>query len=127
MPTYDSVRFSPAAPVALIGLRDTSGSRVVSDVPMLLDTGADITLLPSGAVNQLAVPLDPAQIYELMGFDGARSKAQAVHLDLMLLGLTFRGRFLLIDQPEGVLGRDILNHLNVGLNGPRLVWEVIRG
>ena len=72
------------------------------------------------------VPVDPAQVYELMGFDGTRSTALAVHLDLIFLGLTFRGRFLLIDQPEGVLGRNILNHLKVVFNGPGLLWETVK-
>jgi hypothetical protein len=40
-----------------------------------------------------------------MGFDGTRSSSIAVQLDLVFLGMTFRGRFPVIDQPEGVLGR----------------------
>jgi hypothetical protein len=93
---------------------------------MLLDTGADVTLLPRECVNQLQIPVDPSQVYELMGFDGTRSTALAVHLELIFLGLTFRGRFLLIDQSDGVLGRNILNHLNIAFNGPRLLWEAAR-
>lgn len=45
--------------------------------------------------------------YELMGFDGAKSVAEAVQLDLLFLGRAFNGRFLLIDQTWGILGRDI--------------------
>jgi len=93
---------------------------------MLLDTGADVTLLPQECVNQLQIQIDPSQAYELMGFDGTRSTAIAVHLDLIFLGLTFRGRFLIIDQPDGVLGRNILNHLNLAFNGPRLLWEMVK-
>ncbi len=93
---------------------------------MLLDTGADVTLLPRECVSQIQVPIDPTHAYELMGFDGTRSTAIAVHLDLIFLGLTFRGRFLMIDQPDGVLGRNILNHLNVSFNGPRLLWETVK-
>ena len=92
---------------------------------MLLDSGADVTLLPQECVNQLQIPIDPSQTYELTGFDGTRSTAIAVHLDLIFLGLTFRGRFLMIDQPDGVLGRNILNHLKVSFNGPRLLWETV--
>jgi hypothetical protein len=35
----------------------------------------------------------------------------------------FSGRFLLIDQEVGVLGRDILNHVCIILDGPNLRWE----
>jgi len=93
---------------------------------MLLDTGADVTLLPRECANQLQIPIDPSEAYELMGFDGTRSTAIAVHLDLIFLGLTFRGRFLMIDQPDGVLGRNILNHLNLAFDGPRLLWETVK-
>src|SRR6266851_891190 len=126
MPTYDSVRFSPPAPVGGIELRNPATGRVWANVPMLLDTGADVTLLPQECVNQLQIQIDPSQAYELMGFDGTRSTAIGVQLDLIFLGLTFRGRFLIIDQPDGVLGRNILNHLNLAFNGPRLLWEMVK-
>src|SRR5437867_13259465 len=113
MPNYDTARYSPPAPVGTIELRYPATGGVQANVLMLLDTGADVTLLPRECVNQLRVPIDPSQVYELIGFDGTRSTAVAVHLDLIFLGFTFRGRFLLIDQPEGVLGRNILNHLNL--------------
>ena len=123
MPSYDTSGLSPLAPVGTIQLWNPATGRVWANVPMLLDTGADVTLLPQECVNQLQIPIDPSQTYELMGFDGRRSNAIAVHLDLIFLGLTFRGRFLVIDQPDGILGRNILNHLNLGFNGPRLLWE----
>src|SRR6266853_1365832 len=111
MPTYDAVRFSPPAPVGTVDLREAVSARVWANVPMLLDSGADVTLVPSACVSQLQIQTDPSQVYELIGFDGTRSTALAVSLDLIFLGLTFRGRFLMIGQSEGVLGRDILNHL----------------
>ena len=57
-----------------------------------------------------------------MGFDGSKSLAQAVRLNMELLGKTFRGRFLLVDQEWGLLGRDVLNHLPLLFDGPRLIW-----
>ena len=123
MPSYDATRFSPPAPVGLIEVRNPATGAVHANVPMLIDTGADITLLPRQCVSQLQVPIDPAGAYELIGFDGARSTAPAVHLDLIFLGRTFRGRFALIDQPDGVIGRNILNHLHLAFNGPQLLWD----
>jgi len=35
----------------------------------------------------------------------------------------FRGRFLMIDQNWGVVGRDILNLVSLLLDGPRLTWR----
>jgi hypothetical protein len=97
-----------------------------ANVPMLLDTGADVTLIPSVCVDQLQIQADPSQVYQPIGFDGSRSTAIAIQLDLIFVGPTFRGRFLMIGQSEGVLGRDILNHLNVTLSGPTLEWNVAR-
>jgi hypothetical protein len=61
---------------------------------MLLDTGADITLLPSAAVRRLQISKAAGEVFELMGFDGTRSTAAAVELELVFEGLTFRGRFM---------------------------------
>jgi predicted aspartyl protease len=123
MPAYDANLFNPPAPLARITLRDQKNATMVSDVAMLIDTGADVTLVPQVAVNQLGVTVDPSQSYELMGFDGGISVVQAVELDLVFLKRIFRGRILIIDQEVGILGRDILNHVSVVLDGPRLSWD----
>jgi hypothetical protein len=74
-------------------------------------------------VNALGVTVHSGTAYKLMGFDGSRSVAQAVQLDLLFLRRTFRGRFLLIDQVWGIVGRDILNHVAILLDGPHLTWS----
>lgn len=45
MPAYDSTLFAPPAPVARVNLRSPDSGRVQTDVLMLLDTGADVTLV----------------------------------------------------------------------------------
>jgi len=122
MPVYDAALFTPPAPLARVILRNSANGATLPDVPMLLDSGADVTLVPQGSVGSLGVSIDPNEGYELMGFDGSRSVAHAVYLDLVFLKRTFRGRFLLIDQASGILGRDILNHISLLLDGPRLSW-----
>jgi hypothetical protein len=121
MPAYDAALFSPPAPLARVTLSDPESGVTVSGVPMLVDTGADVTLRPRSSVHQLGVAADPDD-YELMGFDGSKSLAQAVRLNLELFGKTFKGKFLLVDQEWGLLGRDVLNHLSLLFDGPRLNW-----
>jgi hypothetical protein len=75
MPSNDASHFDPPAPVARVMLRNPHSGATVSDVLLLLDTGADITLLPHTAVEPLGVPLLAGQRYELMGFDGSKSFA----------------------------------------------------
>lgn len=40
-----AIRFTPPAPLALITLRNIATGASASDVPMLLDSGADVSLL----------------------------------------------------------------------------------
>ena len=123
MPAYDANKFNPPAPLATIVLSDQKSGTALPNVLMLIDTGADVTLVPQVAINQLGVSVDPTQGYELMGFDGKISVAQVVELDLVFLKRTFRGRLLIIDQEVGILGRDILNHIPLVLDGPALSWS----
>jgi hypothetical protein len=123
MPSYDGVHFDPPAPVARVILRCPQTASQVADVQVLLDSGADVTLLPRAAAIQLGIVTTLEQRFELMGFNGSRSFADAVFLDVILLGKAYRGWYLLTDDPCGVLGRDVLNHLSIRLNGPGLVWS----
>src|SRR5215471_3325907 len=109
MQEYDAARFEPPAPIAHVTVRSEQLGVVVQDIPMLLDTGADVSLLPRSQVMAL-VPPDAKQ-YELEAFDGTKSTAPAVTVELNLLDKSFRGQFLLIDSWHGVLGRNVLNNL----------------
>jgi hypothetical protein len=123
MPEYDANLFDPPAPLAQITLRNPQNASTLADVPMLLDSGADVTLIPSTSANQIGLSPDADTMYELMGFDGRISLASVVHLEMLFLSKTFKGRFLLIDQAWGVLGRDILNLVFLSLDGPNLTWH----
>lgn len=123
MTAYDGTLFNPPAPLARVVIRHPSSGATVADVPMLLDTGADVTLLPQAFVEKLGVPVDSNRGYELMGFDGSMSVAQVVEVDMLFLRRAFKGRFLLINQDWGLLGRDVLNHLPLLFDGLRLDWS----
>jgi hypothetical protein len=124
LPTaYDAEHHDPPAPVAWVTLQSPDGARSQEDVPLLMDTGADVTLLPRWAIDALELPTQTEGSYELSGFDGSTSVAPAVRLSLLWLGKTFRGQFLVIDQPQGILGRNILNNVSLLLDGPRREWD----
>lgn len=120
MQAYDAARFDPPAPLALVVVKAEQPGVVIHDVPMLLDTGADVSLRPRSHVAQLA-SVD-AKEYELEAFDGTKSTAPAITVELQLLGKSFRGQFLLIDGWHGVLGRNVLNNLSLVFDGPSLTW-----
>lgn len=123
MPAYDATRFEPPAPLARVILCNPDTSTVWSDVPMLLDSGADVTLIPQTAVKVLGVAVVPDRHYELVSFDGSASFASVVRLELIFCRRTFRGQFLLIDQAWGILGRNVLNAVSLTFDGPRLAWD----
>jgi len=91
---------------------------------MLMDTGADITLVPAKALQDLGIDTLP-DLYALQGFDGTQVMVPAAYLSLRFLGRTFYGRFATIEQEVGILGRNVLNRLALLLDGPRLFWQAL--
>lgn len=122
MPRYDDRLFAPPAAVLNARLRNPQNDAIIPDVLLLIDSGADVTLLPLGAVNAAELEQTGAS-YELLAFDGRSSAAVAVRAELLMLGRTFRGQFLVTDQQVGILGRNILNSLALLLDGPRQTWS----
>jgi len=122
MPTYDTISFDPPAPVVSSSIRSQPDGILVTDVPLLIDTGADITLLPADFVRSFLEVKGENKQYELQGFDGTRSFVPAVDVEMHLLGKIFRGQFLVIEQECGILGRNVLNALSLLLDGPNLRW-----
>jgi hypothetical protein len=122
MPDYDSSQFSPPAPVALVTFRNPESGAMRVEVAMLLDTGADVTLLPRVVAQDLGLSYLESS-YELVGFENSSSIAHSVRAEMVFLGLTFRGQFLLAEQDWGIIGRNILNSVSVTYNGPKLSWE----
>jgi hypothetical protein len=102
MAAYDSSLFDPPAPVALVIIRDPSSGNIVSGVRMLIDSGSDLTLIPERSINQLNLDLDQNESYELTGFDGHKSVAKSAQLELVFLGRTFKGRFVVINSESGI-------------------------
>jgi predicted aspartyl protease len=127
MPTYDAKQFDPPAPVAYVTLRQPATGTSISDVPMLIDTGADVTLLPRETVEQLGVVPEEDKYYEVEGFDGGTKLAEVVKVELVFLKRKFKGQFLLTDQPTGILGRNILNSVRLLMDGPHGSWEEQKG
>jgi hypothetical protein len=122
MPEYDAENYNPPAPVAYVTLRNPATGDVLSNVPMLIDTGADTTLLPFDLVEELGVEIEEDTGFEVQVFDGDTKILKMAKLDLLVLDKTFKGEYLLIDRPFGILGRNILNNLRLLFDGPRKEW-----
>lgn len=117
MRAYEVNDFRPPAPVAVVSVHSASAGITIPNIPMLMDTGADVSLLPREAIAHLLETIDEDHKYELEGFDGTRS------LEIQLLGKTFRGQFLVVDGKYGILARNVLNSLVILFDGPSLFWK----
>jgi predicted aspartyl protease len=123
MPEYDAENFDPPAPVAFVTLRNPVTGVLLPDVPMLIDTGADATLLPADAVRKIGVGIETDSDFEVETFDGETKRLQFAKLELFFLNKKFAGAYLLIDRPMGILGRNVLNNLRLVLDGIRQKWD----
>jgi predicted aspartyl protease len=121
MPQYDGQRFLPPAPTGTVSVTNPDTGSTLSGVTMLLDTGADISALPRSAVDALVLAADSS--YEVMAYDNTVRECRAVRAEVVFIRKRFKGQFLVLDQEVGVLGRDVLNHVLLILDGPHLEWE----
>jgi hypothetical protein len=126
MPAYESNSFRPPAPVALVSVRSPESGAVLPNIAMLLDSGADVSLLPREPIAELIRDTDQSKQFELESFDGTRSMSTVVDLELVFLGKSFRGQFLLFEGRFGIIGRNILNNVSLVLDGPSLTWSEIQ-
>jgi predicted aspartyl protease len=124
MPDYDSILFNPPAPLALVTLINPQNNFQISNVPMLLDTGADAALIPQTCAQPLNLKPEN-QIWEIEAFDGSTNQSVVVNLQMIFQGRSFRGEYLLIEQDYGIIGRNILNLLNINFDGRNLRWEIL--
>lgn len=119
-----SESYSPPAPVAIVKLRNFDTLELITNVPMLIDTGSDITLLSKKYCDEIGVIVSETESLELEGFNQTKSIAYYVRLDFIFLNKIFRGKFLVYDHDEGNIGRDILNKYSILFDGKNLEWSL---
>ena len=114
----------PPAPFVHVTIRNPAPGRSVADVPALLDSAADRSVIPVSFVEQLGlVQIDEVPI---MGFGGHVVMAPTFLAELAIRQLNAITVELIADSDElyVILGRDVLNSFRVLLDGPNLVVEI---
>jgi predicted aspartyl protease len=111
---YDAEHFDPPAPVlplVVSGPADEDRAELVA----LVDTGADVSLIPIGLARALALPtVDRIDIVDL----GHDRHPATVHAAVVRIGRHRRLVRLTAFGEEALIGRDLLGALLLTLDGP---------
>jgi hypothetical protein len=120
VPAYERAGFQPPAPVVRARVVGPTGSH--ADVPLVIDSGADVSVVPLGAASAVGAPItrSTTAIQFLAGEEIVLDQAD---LAVEFLRYRFRGAFLVVDSTYGIVGRNILNALRLTLDGPELEWS----
>lgn len=113
-----SAAYSPSAPVIEVGLRGPAEEGVEVRLTAFVDTGADATMLPIHILRRVGAEyIEPRYI---RGVTGVRTLAETylaiVHIGQQIIPVP--AIVALLRGEEAVLGRDVLNHLVLTLDGP---------
>ncbi len=115
---YDRAK-SPPMPVLPIKIGATAGSEDAA-VVALVDTGADITLIPDRLARQLRLPA--VGEVTVRGVTGARRVSiYGAELEIAGTNVAVRAAGLGTDT---LIGRDVINQWTVVLRGPEQVLEL---
>jgi hypothetical protein len=125
MVTYAYVREkNPPAPFVHAAVRTLDGSRSTVELPAQIDPGADRTVLPAALVEQLQ--LVPNREITLRGFGGVLVSSPIFLVTIQVRGLESHDVEAASnpDEPHVLLGRGILNHHRLILDGPQLSLKI---
>lgn len=122
---YNSQRYHPPMPVLRIGLSRPGRKEATIELEAMIDTGSDGTLIPLEILEQVS-----AQYIDSAHIRGVTGHREIVELYLVTVHIgehrihAVRAAAL-ADSEEVILGRNVLNQLNMLLNGLAGVTEVM--
>jgi predicted aspartyl protease len=119
-----AAQLQPPAPFVNVTLRCHDTERQISNLPALLDTAADRTVLPRQLIEALGLVEDGRVLFQ--GFAGEvvelpifLVEAQVHDLQPLLVRAALGER-----EPYILLGRDLLNRLWIQLDGPQGILDL---
>jgi predicted aspartyl protease len=106
--------FDPPAPALPVGIGGIEPGAPSALLHMLVDTGADCTLIPERIAASLQLPLvDRVDVHGV----GGTAHAQVYAARVRIAGLRAVVRVIALGD-EALLGRDLLNRMTLELDGP---------
>ncbi len=120
MPDYEAGAWDPPAPIVRATVRGPSDS--ADDIPMLIDTGSDVSVVPQAVAEAIGAPIHPSRV-PVQFYTGAEEAWEEAELSVEFGRFRFEGLFLVVESSYGILGRNVLNLLMLTLDGPHLNWS----
>lgn len=123
----DDDTYSPPAPVCQVSFSVARTRQSVGPLDAILDTGADGTLVPQRYLEAIGT----RRIMET-GLRSQWGERRVVYLYLVTLHIgeiELPGTYVVGDEQsdEIVLGRNVLNHLKIWLDGPENISRLSKG
>jgi predicted aspartyl protease len=120
-----SQNYSPAAPVLPVSLAVPEETPQIGPQPALIDTGADGTFIPTTLLEQLDVPIVYAT--NIRSHVGDTLQRVSVYKVDILLDTTRLPDIEVVGDDWGneiIIGRNLLNKLQLLLDGPKQTTEL---
>ena len=119
---YDS-DFSPPAPVLEITVHHPKTAGLETRVRAQLDPGSDISVLPESAADAIGLQRDGE--LEVEGYDGLVACVPLCVVTLEIAREVLPPMSVVVmPRSLAILGRDVLNHFILTLNGKDLTFEL---
>ncbi|MEM3023136.1 MAG: retroviral-like aspartic protease family protein [Candidatus Bathyarchaeia archaeon] len=117
-----SLDYDPPAPALRVRIAKPLSDGFV-ELQGKLDTGADMTAIPEGAIDRIG--LIPAGRVRVSSFKGDEAVEYTYFVDLSLPGHEFRMVEVIgARRRDALLGRDVLNALKLTLDGKALAFTI---
>lgn len=119
---YDT-QYNPAMPVVAVAIANTAEGDEQT-VLALLDSGADGSMFPQRLLQQLDA--EYVRTVTMKGVIGIKVPVDVFVVRLRIGDIVLPGVRVIADSQnqQAILGRNVLNHLLVSLNGPGLLTTI---
>ena len=117
-----STEFRPAAPVLVVEFLSLLPGRRI-EVLALVDSGSDLTVIPDNIASRLA--LNKTGSTAARGLHGSPSEHSVFSVRVTVRGEeTVYARAITWERDYALLGRNVLNHWKVVLDGPAAMLSI---